>query len=497
MASETTPTTGRKARVRRRAAGYGRVSDEGGRGDKLRSPELQTNTMEAFCRAEGIDLDEVVIEVDQQGSKTYESVELERLIRRLEAGELDYIVVPRLDRISRLKARQRAELVERIGDERLLSATEPSDVTTPEGRFIRELFFSLARMEWEQKAGNFEAAKRHAIAAGVSVAKRPAFGLAFDSKHRYVPGPDAGTLVALFEFRAAGGSLGEVADLYERRTGRRTAPSTIATMLANRVYLGELRHGAHVNPTAHDAIVSVELFDRVQAVSAERAAPTGWNGRRQTLLAGIAKCEACDAGLTKSTSNGGASVVYRCPNRKCTARASIGLDLLDRYVVDAVVAWAGPVADELVELEFELGHRGERVVLEHKLEEAERALAAYEADVELELEVGDAAYRVGRRARVELVERRRAELEAAGEATELELVRGTLRSVLADTGEYDVDERRRLLAVAIGTLTVRRTPYFGAAPSERVRLLFADEISVAAETVRDEDGAELVENTAA
>src|SRR5262245_21839752 len=207
MTQEATRGRGRSQRRRPLYAGFGRVSAVGDRGDKLRSPELQTAAMEAFAAAEGYELDEVVIELNSKGNKTDESAGLERLVQRVERGELDGIIVPKLDRLSRLKARQRAELVERIGDERLKSATESNDVSTPEGRFVRELFFSLARMEWEQKRDGFEKAKDNAIAAGVVVSRRAAFGLAFDADHRYVPGPERDVVVELFELRAAGGSF--------------------------------------------------------------------------------------------------------------------------------------------------------------------------------------------------------------------------------------------------------------------------------------------------
>ena len=491
---DTTTASGRNARRRRRYAGFGRVSRVGDRGDRLRSPEMQTAAMTSFATAEGLALDEVVVELDVSGSKVDKaSAELERLIRRVEAGELDGIIVPKLDRLSRLPARQRIELVERIGNERLLSATESNDVATPEGRFVRELFFSLARMEWERAAAGFAKAKANAIAAGVSIARRPAFGLAFDADHRYIPGPEASTVVELFELRAAGGSFGDVVELFERRTGRTSSPQTIAELLSNRVYLGELRHGELENLEAHPAIVPLELFEAVQAVNEERKVEHGWSGRRSTLLAGIARCACCGAGLTRSTSNGGASVVYRCPtsSRKCAARASIGLDVLEAFVVERVLAWAGPAADELVELELELGASGERIVAEHRLEEARAALVRWAGDVEAELEDA-AAYKAGLRARQELVARRELELDELGEATEVELARATVRTELLDESPETLEDRRRLLAVVLDGIVVRKTPRAGAPVTERAELLFAGSTSPLLQ-----DAAELEEETTA
>lgn len=475
---ENTTTTGRTQARRRKAkryGGFGRVSSVGDRGDRLRSPELQETAIRRFADDEGVEVDEVVIELDSKGNKTDTSEGLERLIRRVEAGELDGIIVPKLDRLSRLKARQRIDLVERIGNERLLSATESNDVSTPEGRFVRELFFSFARMEWEQKAEGFETAKRNAIAAGVSVARRPAFGLRFDEAHRYVRGTEleVATLLELFELRAGGASFGDVAARFEERTGRTTAPSTMSELLANRVYLGELRHGELVNLEAHEAVVPLELFEAAAAVSAARSVEHGWSGRRSTLLGGIAKCASCGAGLTRSTSNGGRSVVYRCPtsSRKCAARASIGLDVLEAYVIAGVLEWAGPVVDVVVELELELAPVGDRIVAEHRLEEARRVLVAWAEDVEQELEDG-VAYSRGLKAREQLVAKRERELVELGEATEVEVARSTVRAALDGEG-FELEERRRLLSVVLDEVVVRKTPVAGAAVAERAELIFA------------------------
>ena len=497
MRQEDTTMTGRKANRKLRLAGYGRVSRVADRGDKLRSPELQTNAMQGFATSEGAILDEVVVELDVSGSKTTESAELERLVQRVERGELDGIVVPKLDRLSRLKARQRVELVERIGDHRLFSATESNDVSTPEGRFVRELFWSIARLEWEQKADGFAKAKANAIAAGVSVAKRPAFGLAFDADHRYIRGPEAELVVELFELRAGGASFATVAEHVERRTGRVMAPQTIAELLSNRLYLGELRHGELLNVNGAPKVVPVELFETVQAVNAERSVEHSWSGRRSTLLAGIARCASCGAGLTRNISNGGASVTYRCPtsSRKCAARASIGLAELEAHVLERVLEWAGPVADELVEVELELGATGERVVAEHRLAEARVALLRWAENVEAELEDQE-AYDRGLKAREKLVARRELELEELGEATEVELARSTVRTALAEDGELDVDERRQLLSVVLERVVVRRTPRAGAPVAERAELIFATPTSSSLEDAAELDGEAMTESAA-
>lgn len=470
---------GRAAATGRLYAGYPRVSRVGDRDDqRLRSPEYQADLIEAFAASTGRPVRMFEAELDVSGSKPTRAI-LDEIIAGIERGELAGVIVARLSRLSRLSPRDRVELFERIeraGGE-VLSATEPNDSSTPEGRFARELFLAMARMEWERYRDGFEVAKDAALERGVAIKSRRPFGYRFDDEHRLEPvAGEAEVVVELFERRALGEPLGPLLELFETATGRSSYRSTINGILKNRAYLGEVVYGGRTVVDAHAALVDVELFDAVQVVNAARSSGRGVAvGRAKALLAGIAKCEGCGRGLICSASGSRRAYSYKCPadTRHCPARAHIDAATLDAHVTGAVVEWAGPAGDQLVELELELDARGGRIVAEHRLAEAEGALVAHESDVELELEVGADAYAAGRRARRELVERRRAELEAHGAASAVEVVRSTLRAALAgDT--LTVAEQRRLFRVALADVRVRRTPRRGAPAIERAVVVFAD-----------------------
>src|SRR5947207_402390 len=85
----------------RRVAGYVRVSRVAGRsGDSFQSPDAQEDAIRAHCKARRLRLVEVVRELDASGG-TMKRAKLQALFRRIEAGELDGIVVARLDRFAR------------------------------------------------------------------------------------------------------------------------------------------------------------------------------------------------------------------------------------------------------------------------------------------------------------------------------------------------------------------------------------------------------------
>lgn len=492
-ATETKPRAGRMQAARNgaerkqrflRLAGYARVSRVGTRDDdRLRSPDFQLELVRELATREGFELVEYPAELDVSGSRPSRAI-LDRIIASIEAGELDGLAVAKLDRLSRLRPKDRIELVERIeaAGGVIRSASESLDASTPEGVLQREIFFGIARYQLEKYSQGWQLAKEAAMRDGIAIKTSAPFGLRFDARHRLELDPEAAAVVLeLFEARAGEppASYAELADIVERRTGWRPTRRAIGYILKNRVYLGELRYGrdestALVNlEPGFEAIVPLELFERVQRVNERRSVGRGVAvGRAKSLLAGIAKCANCGRSLTSSPSRGVRR--YKCSAdnpRECSARANINAAALDAYVIERVLEWAGPVADEVVDVELELTGDSARLVAARRLEQAEAALIAHEVNVELELEVGREAYEAGRRERVELRNRRRDELEQLGEASELAHARASVRDVLAGD-ESTVDERRALLAVVLDRVVVRRTPYPRAPVDERVELVF-------------------------
>lgn len=466
-------------------ASYVRVSRKGTREDeRLKSPQFQRELIARFAMGEGVALRDYKPEIDVSGSKPKRAI-LDRIIADIEAGELAGIVVAKLDRLSRLAPRDRLELFERIEGAGgvVLSASETLDVSTPEGRFARDVFLGIARMQWEKKRDDFAIAKANAIDDGIAIKTLAPFGYRRPDRRaplEVVP-EEAEVVRELFELRLTGASWETLLELFERRTGRRSSRARMKHVCENRTYLGELHYGRTKetrlsNLEAHPAIVDRELFDAVQRVNGERAGDRSGkgSGRAKSLLAGIVKCGGCGAGLVQSPRSRDRVNVYKCAtgSRHCSAAAAITASTLDRFVVERVLEWAGPTADELVELELSLDVEGRRIIAEHKLAEAERRLREWSADLELE-ERDEVAYRAGVDAREARVELRRAELAAYGEASELEVTRASVREALAGDALPDVADRRALLAIVLEAVIVRSAGGRVVPVADRTELRFA------------------------
>src|SRR5215831_5299118 len=186
-------------------AAYIRVSRVGDREERLRSPKLQRQAIERFAQAEGLEIEWFKPELDVSGSKARRPV-LDEILTRIHSGQLGGIVVSKLDRLSRLRPRERVLLFEEVEDAGavILSASEQLDPSTPEGRFARDVFLGVARMQWEKYREGWERAKESAVADGIPIQNRPATGYRRAGR-KLVPDEVTAPFVRrVFEMRAEG-----------------------------------------------------------------------------------------------------------------------------------------------------------------------------------------------------------------------------------------------------------------------------------------------------
>src|SRR5262245_61995426 len=82
--------------------GYIRVSATAGRsGVSFISPDVQRETIKRLAAFHGVEVGEVVQELDVSGGKDIEARELGRLVRKVEAGESGGLLVWKVSRYSR------------------------------------------------------------------------------------------------------------------------------------------------------------------------------------------------------------------------------------------------------------------------------------------------------------------------------------------------------------------------------------------------------------
>lgn len=319
------------------------------------------------------------------------------------------------------------------------SARENIDATTASGRLQRNLLASIAQHELEERRDGFDRARAGGVERGIWQRRQVPRGYAKDPvTRRLVPGPDAQLVRRTFEELRGGVPVIQLADRLAM------TPSGVRQLVRNRVYLGELKVGQHVNLDAHPPLVARDLFDAVQGNGRSRPPRTR---TAPALLAGLVRCASCGHVMTRG---GTAKVaVYVCPRDhsggRCPAPAAITASLLDNYVEPII-------RDELRRLAVTSadGQGVERARARRTIAEAE--LTAYVEAVSV-ADVGAAAFRAGAKLR-------RAAVEAADDELRAHLAAQPSGPVITDGAEawdaLEGHERNRLLRALLRCVVVAR-----------------------------------------
>jgi DNA invertase Pin-like site-specific DNA recombinase len=248
-------------------------------------------------------------------------------VEGVEAGRYSGIIVSYLSRLGRSVREQLAvwDRVESAGG-RIVVVRERIDTSTPNGRYVRTILLANAERELEEYAERFANLREWATSAGIWQHRQTPRGYSRDpNTRRLVPDELADEVRRAFARRGASESILAIAhDLT-------MTPNGVRALLRNRVYLGELRVGRHVNPSAHPPLVTEDMWLAAQRARAPRPPRSD---EPVALLAGLVRCASCGHLMTRGRSGG--QRTYTCPTHHsagtCPRPAAITLHLLDDHV---------------------------------------------------------------------------------------------------------------------------------------------------------------------
>jgi site-specific DNA recombinase len=252
-----------------------------------------------------------------------ERPEIQKILREIEAGHGDGILVMDVDRIGRGDMVDQG-IIYRIFQQAEKIIVTPSDVIDPseEGQ---ELNYSVramvAREELNKTKKRFWNGRQSSAKEGKSISNRPPFGYLRDDDLKLYPDPETSwVVVKIFEMLEDGYGRQQVADYVDNLPGIEPAytdhwgASTIKSILQNEVYLGHLIWGRQKNikvngkyrikklpreqwtikKNAHEAIISQELFDAANEASTQRyKTPMSDDTSLKNPFAGILFCANC------------------------------------------------------------------------------------------------------------------------------------------------------------------------------------------------------------
>ncbi len=334
-------------KIEKRGAIYIRESTE--EQDKGFSPQNQERTIREYAKREGIEVYEVYKDLIS-GTSASKRSDFQRMIEDAKQHNFTHILVYHTSRFARnvKDARQHKEFLRvKLGID-VISVTQPfGDWKQPtaflnEG--INELFdayYSKQLSEWMRGAfmekrkqgfqlGNPPLGYYKKVLGSDPNTHRPIY-----DKNWLVHEEESKMVVRIFEMYATGRySLADIAQKINKEgiQTKRGSPftySSIKDILRNRTYLGYVyspRRGYAEIPGNHTAIISQELFDRVEEKTQQRR---GNHGRpiaqhRFYLLQGVVFCYACRKHLKDDSQGPHAKFL---PKMYCETNTSHGQDL--------------------------------------------------------------------------------------------------------------------------------------------------------------------------
>jgi site-specific DNA recombinase len=267
-----------------RCAIYTRVSTDQGLAQGFNSLDAQYDASQAFIRSQAHAGWALLRTKYDDGGFTGGNTDrpaLQRLLEDVRADKIDVIVVYKVDRLTRSLA-DFARLVELFDRHNVsfVSVTQQFNTTTSMGRLTLNVLLSFAQFEREVTSerirDKISASKRKGLWVGGMAP------LGYDAKERKITvnEAEAERVRTIFCSYLKLGSLNLLmADLCKRgivtkirtlKTGKTVggipfARGSLAHLLRNRFYIGEVEFKGEVLPGGQPAILDRELFDTVQA----------------------------------------------------------------------------------------------------------------------------------------------------------------------------------------------------------------------------------------
>jgi site-specific DNA recombinase len=311
--------------ARLRCAIYTRKSTEEGLDQEFNSLDAQREAAEAFIQSQRREGWIALPEFYDDGGYTGGNMDrpaLTRLLRAVEAGQLDCVVVYKVDRLSRslLDFTRMLSLFEKHKVS-FVAVTQQFNTSTSLGRLTLNILLSFAQFEreliGERTRDKMSAARRK----GKWVGGYPVLGYDIDPAggRLAVNEEEAEQVRAIFAlFEKSHSVLLTLAEIERRgwrlkswtrktgqfRPGGPFALNSLRRLLTNILYSGAIRHKGQRYPGEHAAILAPGVWDRVQTLITHPAGLTHARSRNKhlALLGGLLYCESCAARMVYSYS---------------------------------------------------------------------------------------------------------------------------------------------------------------------------------------------------
>ncbi|MCE5313771.1 MAG: recombinase family protein [Armatimonadota bacterium] len=301
-----------------RCAIYTRKSTDEGLEQEYNSLDAQREAAEAYIASQKHEGWVALSKKYDDGGFTGANMDrpaLKRLLRDVEDGKIDSIIVYKVGRLSR-SLLDFAKIIETLDSHGVsfVSVTQQFNTTTPMGRLTLNILLSFAQFEREIISERVRDKIAGAKRKGKFTGGTPTYGYDIDyEKHKLVINEREAKVVKhifrLFTETHSGltvskelNAKGITTKSWTTRngkfhSGKKWNASLVYRMLNNRLYLGKMAYKDGVYRGEHKAIISQTLWKKAHSIISSGAGPRIYN-KTHSLLEGIVRCGHCNRSMT-------------------------------------------------------------------------------------------------------------------------------------------------------------------------------------------------------
>ncbi|WCR53879.1 MAG: DNA-invertase hin [Wolbachia endosymbiont of Ctenocephalides orientis wCori] len=298
-----------------RCAIYTRKSNEDGLEQEINSLEAQRLAGESYILSHQQEGWKIVSKRYDNGGcsgKNLKRPALQELFKDIKGGEIDCVVVYKIDRLSRVLF-DFAKVVEILDGNKatFVVVTQPINTTTSIGRLILNVLLSFAQFEREITIDRVKDKIAISKEKGLRMGGSPPLGYDIQEKKLIINIEEAKVIEHMFERFIALKSLTALArelNSHGYRTKRFQAKSgrmhggeefkkaTLRRMITNPIYTGKIRHHDKHYKGQHEGIIGEEKWNAVQELIESR--PLRIARYQDALLKSVIRCQICNVSMT-------------------------------------------------------------------------------------------------------------------------------------------------------------------------------------------------------
>lgn len=324
------------------------------------SIKAQISRLEAYALSQGWTIVKTYID-DGQSAKDMKRTDLQKMMKEIEKGLFDCVLVYRLDRLTRsvLDLYTMLNFFEEHGV-KFKSATEVYDTTTAMGRLFITLVAALAQWERENMGERIRMGLNQKAKEGKWAINVPPVGFDRDGDFLKINEKEANIVREIFNTYLTGlYGMTKIAKMmnhkgYRSKAGVSWKTATIHYVLTNKIYIGTMRYNYRVNKDQYfevenvvEAIIPSEKFYEVQEMIKSRSVKHPRRATSPHIFTGVLKCARCGGvmnGKTSSMTRKDKKYIshhYYCNNKRigtCDA-PNIAQNYLEIQFMKAISEW--------------------------------------------------------------------------------------------------------------------------------------------------------------